>query len=231
MVRLQAPGRDGARRHRGRGGVARTAEVGRSLAYRHQRLELRRVHGQLRAHAQQALRDGNRGRLGHRLEGLRLGLHRTLHVDAAEQRGRVRAVGTARRRQGPERATAARPRHDGRQRAHAEHDSVRVRTREGGQAVRVDAVSHAATRRERPATREAHASDDARVRAENAETGRCTLGRDAHRRAAAGLTGGLWICVAAGGWHARRVLDRYAARNANSVLVAPADAVAVSREL
>ena len=49
-------------RHRGRRRVAEEAAVGRRDAHRHQRLELRRVHGGLRADAQQELRDGHRRR-------------------------------------------------------------------------------------------------------------------------------------------------------------------------
>ncbi len=49
----------------------------------------------------------------------------------------------------PARPAVPDPRHDGRQRPHAEHDSVRLRTAEGRQALRADAVSEIAPRRHR----------------------------------------------------------------------------------
>ena len=95
--RLQAARRDRARRHRGLPRLAEGAAVGGRHAHRHQRLELRRVHDQLRADPQHELRDGHRRRQRHRLARLRLDLHRALH-DACRRttptatRGRRRAT-------------------------------------------------------------------------------------------------------------------------------------------
>ena len=83
--------------------------------------------------------------------------------------GYARHGAALRRGQEPARPAAAHPRHDRRQRAHAEHDAVRLRAAEGGQAVRADAVSEIAPRRHRSAAGQAHAPADARVHAADAE--------------------------------------------------------------
>src|SRR4029077_8938061 len=106
----------------------------------------------------------------HRLAQLRLGLHRALHAHAAEQPRGLRADVAEERSEEPPRPAVTHSWDDGRQRAHVEHDSVRVRAGEGREAVRADALSEITTRRHRSAAGQTHARTDARVHTADVET-------------------------------------------------------------
>ena len=129
---LQAPWRQRARGHRGRGGLATPPVLRRSRAHRHRGLELRRVHGQLCAHPQHELRDGHRGRAGDRLAAVRLGVHRTLHGSAGGERGGICGHRTAARCRFPARPAVAGAWRHRRQRAPPEHAATRPRAAKGG---------------------------------------------------------------------------------------------------
>ena len=134
------------------------AAVGRPRAHRHQRLELRRLHDQLRADAQHELRDGHRRRHRSPTGATTTSIYteRYMLMPQNNPEGYERDVADE-RREGPARQAAAHPRDDRRQRAPAEHDAVRLRAAEGRQAVRADALPEVAARRHRSAAREAHA--------------------------------------------------------------------------
>ena len=163
-------------------GYLKARAVDRREPDRPGRLELRRLHDELRADAQHGLVDGDCRRLGDRLAQLRLDLHRALHAAAAEQPGRIRAHGAEERRQVAARPSVPDPRHDGRQRAHGQHDPVRLRARAGGQAVRADALPEVSPRRHGSAAGEAPARTDARLHAADAQA-RSTGGRHTVRAA------------------------------------------------
>ena len=92
---LRPARRAGAAGSRRRRHLAEAADLGRSVAPRPQRLELRWLHDRVRTDAQHELVGGHRRRTGHGLARLRHRVHRTADEDAAAQSGRLPPHGTA----------------------------------------------------------------------------------------------------------------------------------------
>ena len=117
--------------------VPEVAALRRPRPHRDHRLVLRRLHDALRRHARAEVFASARGRRArHRLEALRLDLHRALHGHAGAEPEGLRDELAA--REGGRRGgrPADHPRHRRRQRPPREHDRLRGRPRQGEPAAR-----------------------------------------------------------------------------------------------
>ena len=151
--------------------LAEAAAVCRRSRVGIQRLELRRIHDVVRADAQHEL--WSAGISGGTVSDWRdydsIYTERVMLMPQNNPEG-YRNTLAALGREEPARQAPADARHDRRQRAHAEHDSVHLRAGEGEQAVSADALSEVTPRRDGSVARASPARADARLHAGTPQT-------------------------------------------------------------